>query len=552
MANHIQVSLSQSIVELYNRGWKKLRIARELDVDTKTVRRHIRLYKANSLLPPPGESPVGGAGGDSNSLLLPAGDAPVQNPNSLLPPAGSGGRESQCLAHKTRIEEALEAGLSAQRIYQDLVTEEAFTGGYDAVKRFARRCRRSDPQRFQRFESPPGEEAQIDFGRGAPIVADGRTQKTWAFRIVLSHSRKAYSEAVFRQTTDAFIRCLENAFRHFGGVPRLLVPDNLRAAVSRADWFEPELNPKVREFCRHYGTVMVPTRPYSPRDKGKVENAIKYLKNNALKGRQFESLNAQNRFLLDWESRIADQRIHGTTRQQVARLFERERPFLSPLPQGIFPCFQEAQRMVHRDCHVEVERAYYEVPEEYLQRQVWVRWDGRTVRVYNDRMEQIAIHAKAAPGRFQEIEQTTSRSRLMGVERSASWLVATALKVGPRCGAWAQAVLVNRGVEGIRPLCGLRQLVRKYTACELEKACGQALELGQFHLRDVRSLLDRPQAEETPGFLEAHPLIRDMTEYGALFSQSVEEEPFIIEENHESVAAQNVETTPSVGPGGHA
>jgi transposase len=357
---------------------------------------------------------------------------------------------------------------------------------------------------------------------------------------------------VTRQTTDAFIRCLENAFRHFGGVPRVLVPDNLRAAVSHADWFEPDLNPKVREFCRHYDTVMVPARPYHPRDKGKVENAIKYLKNNALKGRQFDSLTAQNQFLLDWEHRIADQRIHGTTRQQVAILFERERPFLSPLPQGIFPCFQEAQRMVHRDCHVEVERAYYEVPDEYLQRQVWVRWDGRTVRVYNDRMEQIAIHAKAAPGRFQEIDQTTSRSRLMGVERSASWLVRDALKVGPRCGAWAQAVLTNRGVEGIRPLCGLRQLVRKHTAAELEKACGQALELGQFHLRELRARLAVPGTEEIPGFLETHPLIRNMTEYGALFQQVVEEEPLIIKETHESVAAQNVEATSSVGLGGHA
>ena len=548
MANRIQVSLSQSIVELYNRGWKKLRIARELEIDTKTVRRYVRLHTAKSLLPPAGDA--------SKSLVLPPGETAItgasEEANSLLPPSGSGGRESQCLPHKSRIEAALETGLSAQRIYQDLVTEEAFKGGYDAVKRFVRQRRRSDPRRFQRFESPPGEEAQIDFGRGAPIEADGRTQKTWAFRIVLSHSRKAYSEAVTRQTTDAFIRCLENAFRHFGGVPRLLVPDNLRAAVSRADWFEPELNPKVREFCAHYGTVMLPTRPYSPRDKGKVENAIKYLKDNALKGRRFGSLLEQNRFLLDWEHRVADQRIHGTTRQQVALLFGRERPFLSPLPAGLFPCFQEGPRMVHRDGFVEVERAYYEAPDEYVQRQVWVRWDGRTVRLYNDRMEQIVVHAPTAPGRFQRIDQTASPSRLLGLERSSSWLVANALKVGPRCGAWAQAVLANRGVEGIRPLYGLRQLVGRHTATELENACGQALELGRFHLRELRSLLERPQAEEAPGFLEAHPLIRAMTEYGALFQQAVEENPFTTKENHESVAAENVEATTAVGPGQHA
>ncbi len=187
MANRIQVSLSQRIVEFYNWGWKKFRIAKELDVDTKTVRRYIRLYTAKSPLPPAGDiskSPLPPLGPDSNSLLLPTGVLNAVDPNSLLPPAGSGGRESQCLPHKGRIEAALETGLSAQRIYQDLVMEEAFKGGYDAVKRFVRQCRRSDPRRFQRFESPPGEEAQIDFDLGAPIVTDGRRLRTWAFRIV--------------------------------------------------------------------------------------------------------------------------------------------------------------------------------------------------------------------------------------------------------------------------------------------------------------------------------------------------------------------------------
>ena len=106
------------------------------------------------------------------------------------------------------------------------------------------------------MECEPGAEAQVDFGRGAPIVgADGKRKSTWVFRIVLSHSRKGYAEAVHRQTTDDFLRCLENAFAHFGGLPKTLVIDNLRAAVNRADWFDPELNPKAEEFCRHYGMV---------------------------------------------------------------------------------------------------------------------------------------------------------------------------------------------------------------------------------------------------------------------------------------------------------
>ena len=125
-------------------------------------------------------------------------------------------------------------------------------------------------------------------------MPDGKRRKTYVFRIVLSHSRKAYSEATFTQTTEDFFRCLENAFAQFGGVPRTLVIDNLKAAVAHPDWFDPELTPKVQSFCRHYGTVILPTKPYTPRHKGKVESGVKYVKNNALKARQFASLEEQN------------------------------------------------------------------------------------------------------------------------------------------------------------------------------------------------------------------------------------------------------------------
>ncbi len=106
--------------------------------------------------------------------------------------------------------------------------------------------------------------------------------------------------------------------------------------MTRADWFDPELNPKVEEFCRHYGTVMLPTRPAMPQHKGKIEAGVKFAQNNALKGRCFESLTAQNLFLLDWESGVADTRIHGTTRQQVGKVFnEVERSKLLPLPSSL-------------------------------------------------------------------------------------------------------------------------------------------------------------------------------------------------------------------------
>lgn len=177
------------------------------------------------------------------------------------------GRQSLCLPLQAVIASAVQAGLSAQRIYQDLVCDHAFTGGYHSVQRFVRQLRQTQPVPFVRMEVDPGTEAQVDFGQGAWVMVDGKRKRPHLFRIVLSHSRKGFSEVVWQQTTESFIRCLENAFRHFGGVPRTLIIDNLRAAVTRADWYDPELNAKVAEFCRHYGTVMLPTSTVMPRHK---------------------------------------------------------------------------------------------------------------------------------------------------------------------------------------------------------------------------------------------------------------------------------------------
>jgi transposase len=110
---------------------------------------------------------------------------------------------------------------------------------------------------MRRMECEAGEEVQVDFGTGAPILTpEGKRRKPWVFRMVLSHSHKAYSEVTYRQTTGDFLRCLENAFWPFGGVTKTVVVDNLRSAVANPDWFDPELVPKLASFCRHYGTVI--------------------------------------------------------------------------------------------------------------------------------------------------------------------------------------------------------------------------------------------------------------------------------------------------------
>jgi hypothetical protein len=176
---------------------------------------------------------------------------------------------------------------------------------------------------------------------------------------VLSYSRKAYSEAVTKQDTETFLRCLENGLRSFGEVPHLLNLDNLKAAVLKANWFDPEINPKLADFCRHYGLHVMPCRPSRPQHKGKVERGVAYVRSNALKGRRFKSLAEEKLFLGQWERAVADKRIHGTTRKQVVACFEEERPHLQPLPESLFPCYQEARRNVHRPVILPLMAAYF-------------------------------------------------------------------------------------------------------------------------------------------------------------------------------------------------
>jgi len=509
--NQLAVSLQHSIATLAAKGWSHRRIARELGVHRETVGRYLAAAKSKPAISTPGfDREI-----DSKPAIPTAGSDPEAESKPAISTLGSAaGRQSLCQGWATTIEAALDRGLSAQRIYQDLVAEAGFTGSYQSVKRFVRRWLHKTELPFRRMECAPGQEMQVDFGRGAWLTEDGHRRRTHLFRCVLSHSRKGYSEAVRRQSAETFLRCLENAFRHFGGVPATVVIDNLKAGVLQADWYDPELNPKLEEFARHYGTVILPTKPKMPRHKGKIEAGVKYVQNNAVKGRAFESLAAQNQFLAEWERNIADTRIHGTIRQQVGRFFERvEKPALAPLPAGLFPVFEEARRMVHRDGHVEFKRAYYSVPPEYVSRQIWVRQESRLVRLYNLRREQIGLHALAEPGRFAtDAAHLHSRKRHI-IERGADHLLDQCRLLGPLTAAWAKAMHQVRGPQSLRVMLGLLHLAEKHPSSELEKAAGIATHHGAWRLRDLKRLLELPGPAAQLDFLQTHPLIRPLEAY---------------------------------------
>jgi transposase len=508
MSNELKVAMRHSLKTLLEKGICSHReIARLLGLDRKTVDRYARLWAENGPQVPLGLEA-------QNGPEVPPGTGGQNGPQ--VPPGILGSR-SRCRSYHDLIERKVSVELTARRIYQDLVFDHGFTGAYDSVKRYVRHLRGGTELPCRRMEVEPGWEAQLDFGRGGILEENGRRRTLWCFRIVLSNSRAAYSECVLRQGTDELLSVLEHAFAYFGGVPKTLVPDNLKAAVLHADWFDPELNPKLVSFCEHYGTVVLPTRPYKPEHKGKVESSIKYVK-GALRGRVFKGMTEVNAYLGWWEEHVADTRIHGTTKQQVKQAFAEERGHLMALPRDRFANFQEGRRVVQRDGHVEVAKSYYSVPYEYYRRQVWVRWDANLVRVFNDRFEQIALHARKEPGRFSTCDEHIPERKRSSLEKGDDYLVGKAARLGVGCEAWAKALLKRRGIRGLRVLQGLLSLKRRYEAEAIDSACATALEHGLFRLKDLRTLIGRGQVQAQFEFMEVHPLIRNLDYYGNLIN----------------------------------
>ena len=489
MANRLRMALIETIITLRRRGWSRRRIARELGVDRETVTRHLReaAEASNATIAPPGSEPVEA---ESNATIAPLGSpGPEDGADAAPTPVGDGGSVQRMRTVPGGDRRGLGAGPVGP----------ADLPGPGRRARLHRQLLQRPPVRPSvgpavGVAGPPDGVRGRRRGAGGlrPRGADRHARRPAAADARLPGRAQSFAQGLQRGGHAADDRGvhprLENAFAHFGGVPRRVVLDNLKAAVKQADWFDPELNPKVQEFARHYGTIFWPTKPYTPRHKGKVERGVGYVKNNALKGRTFASLDEQNRFLQEWERTVADTRIHGTTRRQVGPYFAAvEKPALAPLPPARFPCFQEGRRVVNRDGHIEIGRAYYSAPPEYLARRVWVRWDGRLVRLFNDRLEQIAVHVQREPGRFSTQPKHIVAEKISGVERGAAWILGRIRRVGPHCTRWAEACVQARGVEGVRVLQGLLSLTHRHS-----------VDRHRTRLRDRPILRRLPVADRPP------------------------------------------------------
>ncbi len=217
-----------------------------------------------------------------------------------------------------------------------------FEGSYPQVKRLCRALRNQkgvDPNDVAIVvESDPGEVAQVDFGYVGRLLdpSSGKQRKAWCFVMVLGYSRHMAVRVVFDQKIETWLRLHIECFQDLGGVPSVLRPDNLKAAVVKAA-FSPEqqteLNRSYRELARHYDFKVDPTPPYAPKKKGKAEQAVKYVKNSFFKGREEQDIDVVRSALAIWVNETAGVRTHGTTGKQPKIVFEQEeQAHLQPLP----------------------------------------------------------------------------------------------------------------------------------------------------------------------------------------------------------------------------
>jgi transposase len=535
MANVLSDEKKQQVIALGRLGWPLRRIQDATGVRRETASGYLRAAGV-PVRPPRGwgrlapANAANEASTDSAAVPSPANDPPTDlepgskpanevSTDSAWPPRpGRSPVASACEPYRDFIESALASGRNAMAIWQDLVDDHGFTGKYASVKRFVAKQKESaPPDAHPTIVTPPGEEGQVDYGEG-PMVRHPETRKyrrTRLFVLTLAFSRKSVRLLTFKSSTRIWAELHERSFRRLGGVPKVVVLDNLKEGVADPEFYDPVLNPLFRDLLKHYGAIAIPARVGHPDRKGKVESGVGHEQRTPLQGLRFEALEAAQAYLDRWEERWADTRIHGTMKRQVSAMFAEEKPALQQLPVEPFRYYEFGKRTVHLDGYVEVEAAYYAPPPGWIGREINAQWDGRVVRLLDPATGQLLReHLRRERGR-RAIERA---DRPKSTPPTTLELLARAGHIGKRVGAVTAAIHAEGGEPGVRRILGLLSFAKKYGPATLDDACGAALEMGVPTYRFVKRFLERGSPLRL-GLKQVDPLIRQLTEYRDLIDR---------------------------------
>ena len=481
----------REMLRCLQKGQSNRSIAKAMKVNRKTVGRYRTWAMEQGLL----EEPLPSLG-DLQRLLdeTMAGSPPPQNTSTV-----EAYRDLVVKLRKQKVEIAA--------IYVRL-KEREYIGSYSSVYRFVRNLEPKKPEVTVRVETPPGEEAQVDFGFAGMMFdpETGKLRKTWVFVMTLSWSRHQYIEFVFDQKVETWLRLHRNAFAFFGGVPERIVPDNLKAAIVRACWDEPEAQQSYRECAEHYGFLIAPCRPRTPEHKGKVENGVRYVKRNFLGGREPTTNIQANQDGLTWVNTAAGRRVHGTTKEQPLDRFETEKEALRPLPGIPYDMAVWKQVKVGRDCYINFDRAYYSVPFRLVGQQVWVRGGTHEVQVYTSDYKLQATHSRALrPGQRLTHLDHLPPYKVPGLTITRDICRQQAAKIGPSTQEVVNRLLDHRPEDRLRAAGRLLQLGERFSTDRLEAACARALRFDDASYVTIKRVLKQGLDQENLPAVAAPP-----------------------------------------------
>jgi transposase len=411
-------------------------------------------------------------------------------------------------------------GVTLQLLWQEYRSANPDGYGYSRYCQLYKRWRAKQSP-VMRQTHVAGERMFVDYAGTTLDVYDGTSgeiKTAQLFVAALGASSYTYAEATWTQSLADWTGSHTCAFNFFGGVPAMVVCDNLKSGITKACFYEPAVNRSYAEMAAHYGTAIVPARPYKPRDKAKVEAAVLLATRwiiATLRNRQFFSLDALNGAIRDCLT-LLNERVSRHLGASRRALFETiERPALKALPAEPYVYAEWKECRVGLDYHVEIGKHYYSVPHTLLREKLWARITLRSIELFHNG-RRVAAHVRSSSNR----KHTTVREHMPSShKRYADWtperLARQASEIGPQTSALVEIILRERThpEQGFRSCIGIIGLSKSYGAARLEAACGRALEIGARSYTSVVSILktnrDRlPPANATDGPAIMHGNIR--------------------------------------------
>ncbi|MCA1835185.1 MAG: IS21 family transposase [Actinobacteria bacterium] len=509
-----------SVIEVKEilRLWLEGRSLREVTtlagVDRKTVRRYVQVAQAAGLVR------EGGAGQLTDELL-----GVVVGAVRPARPQATGAAWQTITGQREQISQWLEQGLTLAKVHL-LLGRRGVVVPYRTLHRFA-----STELGFSRRRRPtvrvadgkPGDELQVDFGRLGlipdPIRGGRRVVHGLVFTAV--YSRHLFVYPTHRQSLEEVIAGFEAAWAFFGGVFKVVIPDNLKAIVDHADATDPRLNDAFREYAQARGFAVDPTRVRHPRDKPRVERSVHYVQSNFFAGEQFRDLTDCQAHAATWCAHTAGQRIHGTTCRRPMEVFTaEEQPLLLPAPTQPFAIPVYTRPKVAPDRHVEVARALYSVPGELIGQRLLARTDATTVKLFW-RGQLIKVHPRQPPGHRHTDPADLPSDIATYALRDLDALHRRAAAYGEHIGAYTAALLDHPlPWTKMRQVYRLLGLVRRHGDQAVNSACQQALEAEAINVGLIDRMLTRGRdhtpipTDDPPAVVRAASrFVRDSTEF---------------------------------------